>query len=52
MREAQSPHTPPRRVRVYERLGRAGVSPARTIWIAVTALIVLIVLALIIARLW
>jgi hypothetical protein len=36
--------TPQRRVGVYERLGRAGGSPAKTIGIVVVALIILIVI--------
>jgi hypothetical protein len=44
MREPQAPHTPQRRVGVYERLGRAGASPGKTIGIAVAILIILIVL--------
>jgi hypothetical protein len=44
MPESQTPHTPQRRVGVYERLGRAGGSPGKTIGIAVVLLIVLIVI--------
>ena len=44
MREPQAPHTPQRRVGVYERLGRAGASPGKTIGVAVAILIILIVL--------
>jgi hypothetical protein len=50
MREPQSPGTPQRRVGVYERLGRADASPAKTIEIAVTILIILI--GLMIALRW
>jgi hypothetical protein len=42
MPEAQTPRMPQRRVGVYERLGRAGGSPAKTIGIAVVVLIILI----------
>jgi hypothetical protein len=42
MPESQPPRTPPRRVGVYERLGRAGASPAKTIAIAVVILAILI----------
>jgi hypothetical protein len=44
MPESQTPRTPPRRVGVYERLGRAGGSPAKTIGIAVVLLMILIAL--------
>jgi hypothetical protein len=47
MPESQTPRTSQRRVKVYERLGRAGGSPAKTIGIAVVILI--IVLAIIMA---
>lgn len=50
MRETKSPHSPPRRVGVYERLGRVSASPAKTISIAAIVLIILIVIAIIIAR--
>jgi hypothetical protein len=46
MRESQSPRTPQGRVRIYERLGRAGGSPARTIGIAVVLLIIVIAIIL------
>jgi hypothetical protein len=42
MPESHRPHTPQRRVGVYERLGRAGTTPAKTIGIAVVILIILI----------
>jgi hypothetical protein len=42
MPESHMPHTPQRRVGVYERLGRAGGSPAQTIGIVVVVLIILI----------
>ncbi len=42
MPESPTPHTPQRQVRIYERLGRAGGSPAKTIGIAVVILIILI----------
>ena len=42
MPESQTPRTPQRRVGVYERLGRVGGSPAKTIGIVVIALIILI----------
>jgi len=50
MREPQAPSSPQRRVRVYERLGRAGASPAKLIGITVISLIILI--GLIIALNW
>jgi hypothetical protein len=42
MPESQTPRTPQRRVRVYERLGGAGGSPAKTIGIVVVLLVILI----------
>jgi hypothetical protein len=42
MRESQTPRTPQQRVGIYERLGRPGGSPAKTIGIAVVLLIILI----------
>jgi hypothetical protein len=42
MTESHTSHTPQRRVRVYERLSRAGGSPAKTIGIVVVLLIILI----------
>jgi hypothetical protein len=42
MPEPQSPRTSPRRVGVYERLGWAGGSPAKTVGIAAVVLIILI----------
>jgi hypothetical protein len=42
MHESSSSRTPPRRVGVYERLGRARGAPARTIGIAVVLLIIII----------
>jgi hypothetical protein len=42
MPESHTPDTPQRRVGVYERLGRAGGSPAKTIGIVVVVLIILI----------
>jgi hypothetical protein len=50
MPEPHTGRTPPRRVGVYERLGRAGGSLAKTIGIAIVALIILI--AIIIALAW
>jgi flagellar biogenesis protein FliO len=50
MPEPHPDQTPPRRVGVYERLGRTGGSPGKTIGIAVVALIFLI--AIIIALAW
>jgi hypothetical protein len=44
MPESQTPHTPQRRVGVYERLGGAGGSPGKTIGIAVALLVILIVI--------
>jgi hypothetical protein len=41
MPESHTPRTPQRRVGVYERLGRAGGSPAKTIGIVVIMLIIL-----------
>jgi hypothetical protein len=41
MPESHTPRTPQRRVGVYERLGRAGGSPAKTIGIVVVMLIIL-----------
>jgi hypothetical protein len=41
MPESHAPRTPQRRVGVYERLGRAGGSPAKTIGIVVVMLIIL-----------
>ena len=42
MPEPRTPQPPRRRVGVYERLGRAGGSPAKTIGLAIVVLIVLI----------
>jgi hypothetical protein len=42
MPETRRPQTPQRRVGVYERLGRAGGSPAKTIGIAIVVMIILI----------
>jgi hypothetical protein len=50
MPESQTPRTPHRRVGVYERLGRAGGSPAKTIGIAVVLLIILIAIIMALAR--
>ena len=44
MPDSQTPRTPQRRVGVYERLGRAGGSPAKIIGMVVVALIILIAL--------
>jgi hypothetical protein len=44
MPESHTPRTPQRRVGIYERLGRTGGSPAKTIGIAVVLLIILIAL--------
>jgi hypothetical protein len=46
MPETRTPQTPQRRVGVYERLGRAGGSPAKTIGIAVVLLIILIAIVM------
>jgi hypothetical protein len=50
MPESHPPHSPQRRVGVYERLGRAGGSPAKTIAIAVVILIILIAILIALAR--
>jgi hypothetical protein len=50
MPESQGPHTPRRRVGVYERLGRAGGSPAKTIGIVVVLLIILIAIIMVLTR--
>jgi hypothetical protein len=50
MPESQAPRTPQRRVGVYERLGGAGGSPAKTIGIAVVLLIILIAIIMVLAR--
>jgi hypothetical protein len=50
MRESPTPRTPPRRVGVYERLGRAGGSPAKAIGIAVVLLMILIAIMMMLAR--
>jgi hypothetical protein len=50
MPEPHTPQTPRRRVGVYERLGRVGGSPAKTIGIAIVVLIILI--AIIMALAW
>ena len=42
MPASQPPGTPQRRVGVYERLGRVGGSPVKTIGIAVVFLIIVI----------
>ena len=42
MTDSPTSHTPKRRVRVYERLSRAGGSPAKTIGIVVVLLLILI----------
>jgi hypothetical protein len=39
MPESHSPRTPQRRVGVYERMGQAGRSPAKTIGIAAEVLL-------------
>jgi hypothetical protein len=44
MAASQTPGTPQRRVGVYERLGRVGGSPAKTIGIAVALLLVVILI--------
>jgi hypothetical protein len=44
------PGTPQRRVGVYERLGRVGGSPAKTIGIAVVLLIIVIALIMALVR--
>jgi hypothetical protein len=46
MPETRTPQTPQRRVGVYERLGLAGGSPAKTISIAVVLLIILIAIVM------
>jgi uncharacterized protein (TIGR02271 family) len=50
MRDSQTPRTPQGRVRIYERLGRAGGSPARTIGIAVVLLIIVVAIILALTR--
>ena len=50
MPESQTPRTPRRRVGVYERLGRARGSPARTTGIAVVLLIILIAIIMVLTR--
>jgi hypothetical protein len=49
MPASQTPGTPQRRVGVYERLGRVGGSPAKSIGIA---LVLLVIVILIIALIW
>ena len=48
MPASQPPGTPQRRVGVYERLGRVGGSPAKTIGIAVVLLMIVIVIIVLI----
>jgi hypothetical protein len=50
MPESPTPHTPPRRVGVYERLGRARGSPARMLGIVIVLLIILIAIILALTR--
>ncbi|HXH13251.1 MAG TPA: hypothetical protein VNP04_26180 [Alphaproteobacteria bacterium] len=50
MPEPQSPRPSPRRVGVYERLGRTTGSPAKTIGIAAVILIILIAIIIALAR--
>jgi hypothetical protein len=50
MPESETPRTPQRRVGVYERLGRAGGFPAKTIGIAVMLLIILVAIILVLTR--
>jgi hypothetical protein len=50
MPESHTPRTPQRRVGVYERIGRAGGSPAKTIGIAVVLLIILIAIIMVLTR--
>jgi hypothetical protein len=50
MPEPHTPRPPQRRVGVYERLGRAGGSPARTIGIAIVILIILIAIIIALTR--
>jgi hypothetical protein len=50
MRAPDTGRSPERRVGVYERLGRAGDSPAKTIGIAVVALIILVAIIIALAR--
>ena len=55
MPESPKPHTPPRRVRVYERLGRAGSSQAKVVGLIVVGLIIvglIILVAIITALAW
>jgi hypothetical protein len=46
MPESQTPRTPQRRVKVYERLTGDGGSPAKTIGIAVVILIILLAIVM------
>jgi hypothetical protein len=48
MPASQPPGTPQRRVGVYERLGRVGGSPAKTIGIAVVLLMIVIAIIVLI----
>jgi hypothetical protein len=50
MSESQTPRRPQRRVGVYERLGRVGDSPAKTIGIAVVLLIIAIAIIMALVR--
>jgi hypothetical protein len=50
MPEPHTPHTPPRRVGVYERLGRSGGSPAKVIGIGVVLLIIVIAIIIALTR--
>jgi hypothetical protein len=50
MPEAHPRQTPERRVGVYQRLGRAGGSPAKIIGIAIVLLMMLIAVIIVLAR--
>jgi hypothetical protein len=50
MPESETRRTPQGRVGVYERLGRAGGSPAKMIAIAVVLLIILIAIIMVLTR--
>ena len=50
MPESRRPRTPQRRVGVYERLGRVGGSPAKTIGLVAVPLIILIAIIMALVR--
>jgi hypothetical protein len=53
MNNPQSPHTPRRRVGIYDRLGQsASAAPARTFGIGIAILAVLIFLIVVLSRYW